>query len=174
MIDSEGIYRKANLTVNKFGTRDPIQIARDSGVEVIFTDDFKNLLGMYAYQWKMRAIFLNNKMDRYLTLMVAAHELGHDTYHRELAKNGGFREFELFRMADQTEYEANAFAAHILIDTEECLELARSGYDVVHIARTMNSEINLMLIKIQEMIRLGYDLKLPMSPHSDFFKNIRV
>lgn len=174
MIDSEGIYRKANLTVNRFGTRDPIQIAKERGVEVIYTSDFKNLLGMYTYQWRKRAIFLNDRMDEYLTLMVAAHELGHDTYHRELAKDGGFKEFELFRMTNQTEYEANAYAAHILIDTEECLELARSGYDVVHIAKAMNSEINLMLIKIQEMIRLGYDLRLPMSPQSDFFKNIRV
>lgn len=174
MINSEDIYRKAGLAVSRFGTRDPIKIAGESGVEIIFTDGFKNLLGMYAYQWRKRAIILNSRMDDYLTLMVAAHELGHDTFHRELAKDGRFKEFELFRMKDSAEYEANAFAAHILIDTEECLELAHSGYDVVHIAKAMNSEINLMLIKIQELIRLGYELRLPMSPQSDFFKNIHV
>lgn len=174
MIDSEGIYKKANLAVRRFDTRNPLTIAKENGIEIIYTDNFKNLLGMYAYQWRKRAIILNSRMDDYLTLMVAAHELGHDTFHRSLAKNGGFKEFELFRMTSSTEYEANAFAAHILIDTDECLELARSGYDVVHIAKTMNSEINLMLIKIQEMIRLGYDLRLPMPPQGDFFKNIQV
>lgn len=174
MIDSEGIYRKANLIVNRFGTRNPVAIAKDSGVEIIYTDQFRNLLGMYTYQWRTRAIFLNDKMDDYLTLMVAAHELGHDTYHRELAKGNGFKEFELFRMTNSTEYEANAFASHILIDTDECLEMARNSYDVVQLAKSMNSEINLMLIKIQELIRLGYNLRLPMPPKSDFFKNIRA
>ena len=84
------------------------------------------------------------------------------------------REFELFRMQSSTEYEANAFAAHLLIDTDECLEYAREGYDVVQIARMMNSEINLMLIKLQELNRLGYNLRLPMEPRSDFFKKIRA
>lgn len=52
MIDSEGIiYWKANLVVNKFGTRNPLKIAKESGVEIIYTDQFQNLLGMYTYQW---------------------------------------------------------------------------------------------------------------------------
>lgn len=106
--------------------------------------------------------------------MVCGHELGHDIYHRSLAREGGMREFELFRMQSSTEYEANAFAAHLLIDTDECLEYAAEGYDVVHIASLMNSEINLMLIKLQELIRLGYDLRLPMMPKNDFFKGIKA
>lgn len=174
MINSEAIYRKAEQAVHKWGTRDPIRLARESGVEVIYTNDFKNLLGMYAYRWRKRAIILNNRMDDSLRVMVAAHELGHDTFHRALAKDDCFKEFELFRMTNQTEYEANAYAAHILIDTDECIGLARRGCDVVHIAKTMHSEINLMLIKIQELIRLGYELRLPMSPQIDFFKNIQV
>lgn len=174
MIDSEHIYQKADRAVSRFGTRDPLRIAAESGIEVMYTDDFCHLLGMYAYRWRKRAIILNNRMDDYLTLMVAAHELGHDTFHRALAKDGGFREFELFRMTSSAEYEANAFAAHLLIDTEECLGLARNGCDVVQIAKAMHSEINLMLIKIQELIRLGYELRLPDSPQGDFFKHIQV
>ena len=95
-------------------------------------------------------------------------------YFIEIWQREGLREFELFRMTSTTEYEANAFCAHILIDSNECFEYARNGYDVVTIAKLMNSEINLMLIKLQEMIRLGYDLRLPMEPRSDFFKSIRA
>ena len=174
MIDSEGIYKKANSLVQFHGTRDPIMISRASGIDVIPVDYFNDLLGMYVYRWKHRVIFLNDRMDTYLTKMVCGHELGHDIYHRPLAKEGGMREFELFRMKNSTEYEANAFAAHLLIDTGECLEYAREGYDVVQIASLMNSEINLMLIKLQELIRLGYDLRLPMAPRNDFFKKIRA
>lgn len=119
-------------------------------------------------------MFLNSRMDEYLAKMVAGHELGHDVYHRELAKGEGMKEFELFRMQSATEYEANAFSAHLLIDTDECMEYVRNGYDVVQLAREMNSEINLMLIKLQEMQRLGYRIRVPLEPKSDFFKNIRA
>ena len=174
MIDSEGIYKKANSLVQFHGTRDPIMISRASGIDVIPVDYFNDLLGMYVYRWKHRVIFLNDRMDTYLAKMVCGHELGHDIYHRPLAKEGGMREFELFRMKNSAESEANAFAAHLLIDTGECLEYAREGYDVVQIASLMNSEINLMLIKLQELIRLGYNLRLPMEPRNDFFRKIRA
>lgn len=174
MIDSVGIYKKANSLVQMHGTRNTIKLAQASGVEVIQVDYFNDLLGMYVYRWKHRAMFLNDRMDEYLMQMVAGHELGHDAYHRELAKGEGMKEFELFRMQSSTEYEANAFAAHLLIDTDECLDYVRNGYDVVQIAKAMNSEINLMLIKLQELNRLGYHLRIPFEPRSDFFKNIKA
>ncbi len=174
MIDSVGIYKKANSLVQMHGTRNTIKLAQASGVEVIQVDYFNDLLGMYVYRWKHRAMFLNDRMDEYLMQMVAGHELGHDAYHRELAKGEGMKEFELFRMQSSTEYEANAFAAHLLIDTDDCLDYVRNGYDVVQIAKAMNSEINLMLIKLQELNRLGYHLRIPFEPRSDFFKNIKA
>ena len=168
MIDS------ADKLVQQHGTRDTIKLAEYSGVKVIPVEYFTDLLGMYVCRWKHRVMFLNDRMDEYLTLMVAGHELGHDVYHRELAKGEGMKEFELFKMHNATEYEANAFAAHILIDTDECIGYARDGYDVVQIAQMMNSEINLMLIKLQELIRLGYNIRLPYEPNSNFFKNIKA
>lgn len=174
MIDSVGIYKKANSLVQMHGTRNTIKLAQASGVEVIQVDYFNDLLGMYVYRWKHRAMFLSDRMDEYLMQMVAGHELGHDAYHRELAKGEGMKEFELFRMQSSTEYEANAFAAHLLIDTDDCLDYVRNGYDVVQIAKAMNSEINLMLIKLQELNRLGYHLRIPFEPRSDFFKNIKA
>ena len=174
MIDSKSIYSRANNLVQTYGTRNTLTLAQNIGIDVVPVDCFKELLGMYTYKWKHRVMFLNDRMDEYLTQMVAGHEMGHDIYHRDLAKGEGLREFELFRMQSSTEYEANAFAAHVLIDTEECLDYARNGYDVVQTASAMNSEINLMLIKLQELNRLGYNLKIPVTPRSDFFKNIRA
>lgn len=174
MIDSLGIYKKARTIVDKYGTRDTLKLASDMGIEVIPVDYFNDLLGMYLYQWRQRAIFLNDRMDEYLTQMVCGHEIGHDIYHRQLAARDGLKEFELFRMTSPTEYEANAFASHVLIDTKECFELARNGYDVWQMAMEMNSEMNLILIKLQEMNRLGYNLRVPIPPQSDFMKNLRV
>lgn len=174
MIDSKTIYKKANNLVQLYGTRNTLVLAESTGIDVVYADKFKSLLGMYIYRWKHRAMFLNDRMEEYLTLMVAGHELGHDVLHRDEAKAITFQEFELFRITNRTEYEANALAAHILIDTNECIDYARNGYDVVYMAKSMNTEVNLMLIKLQELIRLGYDLRLPMEPRSDFLKGIRA
>ena len=83
------------------------------------------------------------------------------------------QEFILFHMKNTTEYEANAFASHLLLDNEEVYELAREGYDVVQIAQAMNSHINLVLIKLQEMNKLGYDLRVPVEPDGRFLRKIR-
>ena len=53
-------------------------------------------------------------------------------------------------------------------------DLARSGYDVVQIAQQMGSDINLMLIKLQEMNKMGYDFNIPYDPDSRFFRKIHI
>lgn len=172
VIDSEGIYRAANAAVRFSESRNPFQIARDRGIKVCYSGDFGNLLGMYTCKWKHRIIILNNRLDDYMMKMVCAHELGHDVFHRDLAKDDGIQEFVLFNMINHTEYEANAYAAHVLLDDDRVYSLAREGYDVVQMARKMGSNVNLMLIKMQEMNKLGYDFRIPFDADSTFFKKI--
>ena len=74
------------------------------------------------------------KMGECMTQMVAAHEIGHEVCRRALAKANGMREFTLFSMKDNTEYEANVFAAHILLDNDDVCSPARQSYDVADIA----------------------------------------
>lgn len=169
------IYRKANKIISDAGTRNMLTVARDLGIKVYFEDGYTSLLGMYTYVYKTRAIFVNTRLDEYMTQMVIAHEIGHDMLHRELAKNGAMKEFELFKMMkNNTEYEANAFASHLLIDTDEFIELSREGRTISEIASIMNTEINIALIKWKELDNLGYDLKTPMDTKSDFMKNIKI
>ena len=85
------------------------------------------------------------------------------------------KEFGLFKMMkNNTEYEANAFASHLLIDTDEFLELARDGRSISEIACIMNTDINIALIKWKELDTIGYDLHAPMDTKGDFMKNIKV
>lgn len=173
-IRSEEIYRKANQIVQKSGTQDALQIARNSGIYLHFVEGFKNLLGMYTYQQKERHILLNANMDDILMNMVCAHEIGHDTLHREKAKGKSvLSEFVLFDMRTAVEYEANAFAAHVLIDDDELAFYLQQGYDMAQLSAAMNTNINLMLIKLNEMNRMGKNYNLPYVPSADFFKNIR-
>lgn len=173
-IDSEELYRKANIIVDKCGTRNTLKIARELGIQVDAVDYFTNLLGFYTYRWKIRQIYYNNSMNSNEVQMVVGHEVGHDVWHRSEASTGGFKEFEIFHMRDPKEYEANAFNAHLIIDTDEYLRMAKYGYDIYQIASAMNTEVNMILIKANELIKLGYRLRLPEAPQGDFLKNVKV
>lgn len=170
---AEIIYQKANVLVRRSGTRDTLQIAHDLGIFVHFIDDFRELLGIYTYRHKERHILLNANMDEMMMQMVCGHEIAHDTLHRDRAKSTmGLQEFVLFDMRNEMEYEANAFAAHLRIDNEKLFDLVRQGYDIVQSSSIMETNINLILIKLNELNRMGFQLNLPYIPRSDFLKNV--
>ena len=53
--------------------------------------------------------------------------------------------------------------------------LLNSGMEhmVVQLSAMMGTNINLMLIKLNEMNRMGWGLNLPYVPHADFLKQIK-
>ena len=169
------IYKKADHLVQFYGTRDPVSIAVQLGIYLHDIGGLTDLLGMYTYRNKERHIILNADLDYIHRRMVVAHELGHDSLHRAEAKAGsGLQEFNLFYMRSRMEYEANAFSAHLRIDNEELFELVGQGYDVVQLSSIIGTNINLMLIKLNELNRMGCQLNLPYIPRSDFLKNVTV
>ena len=106
IIRSEEIYNKAKSIVRSCGTRDTLKIARELGIYVHYLDNLNDLLGMYTYRHKERHILLNSKMEEMVMQMVCGHEIGHDVFHRDLAKgNNSLPEFVLFDMRSKPEYE---------------------------------------------------------------------
>lgn len=173
LLRAEIIHQKANELVRACGTRDTLRIAREIGIYVRFVDGLENLLGMYTYRHKERHIILSTRMEDMVTQMVCGHEIGHDTCHRDEAKRRDtLPEFVLFDMRTSMEYEANAFAAHLVIDDTALIDGMKQGYDVVQLSAMMGTNINLMLIKLNELNRMSWNLNLPYVPHSDFLKNI--
>lgn len=170
-MDSYGIYRQANSLIRQHKTNNPLIIAESMGIIVHDVPELTDLLGMYTYKMKNRIIFMNPNINEVLYRMVLGHEIGHDQLHRSLAGGEGLREFELFDMNDMIEYEANAFNAHLLIDEDDMDALFRDGYDLAATAKILKVNINLLLIKIQEMNKLGMDLKMPYQPDARFFRH---
>ena len=170
MIDSFYIYSKATEMVKQTGTRNPMKIASEIGVMLRYSEELDKLLGLYTYRWKHRIILLNDKMEEIMARMVCAHELGHDALHRDIAKGDGLKEFVLFNMKDTTEYEANAFAAHLIIDDDDIYSMSKDKYEVVQMAKMLNVNINLVLIKLQELNKLGCNFRVPCEADSFFFR----
>ena len=171
----DDIFRKADRLVQRCGTRDPITIANEIGIYIHHLNGLSDLLGMYTYRNKERHILLNADLDDIHRRMVAAHELGHDALHREQAKVGsGLQEFSLFYMQTRMEYGANAFASHILIDNEKLVDRLKDGYDVIQASCAFDVNINLMLVKLHELHRLGYSINPLDVPRSDFMGRIGI
>lgn len=174
LLKSEIIFNRAQDTIRRCGTRNVDELAEALGVTVYDGQPFTDLLGMYICRWRRRFVFLGENLDEYLRRIVLAHELGHDAFHQKLAAGtNGLQEFSLFDIRTITEYEANAFAAHLLLDSDEVYELAREGKDLQQMSQIMNTRMNLLLIKMQEMNRLGYDFKLPGPANGSFLKGER-
>lgn len=156
--------------VQRYGTRDPFQIARELGITVLFCDGFGSLKGMYRVIKRNRYIFLNKDLDERMLRIVCAHELGHDQLHRKLAQTNSLHEFMLYDMTTKSEYEANIVAAEILIDSDELLDYIYTyRYSVEQIARTMDTDINLVALKIAHLTEIGYGLR-PIEHQSDFLR----
>ena len=49
----------------------------------------------------------------------------------------------------------------------------KQDYDVIQLSAAMGTNINLMLIKLNELNRMGWQLNLPYVPHSDFLKKVK-
>ena len=121
MMNAEQLSRVGEKLVKRCGSRDPFEIARQLGINVMLCENFGSLKGMYRVIKRNRFIFLNNSLDENMLRIVCAHELGHDQLHRNMAKTTPIHEFMLYDMKSKPEYEANIVAAEILMDSDEVL-----------------------------------------------------
>ena len=164
------IVNKANRIVAQCGTRNPHKIAKELSIEVLYLP-FNRQRGAYKVIMRNRFMFIKDNLHLVMENIVLLHELGHDTLHRdEAAKVGGFEEFNIFDMRDcRMEFEANVFASQIALPDDDFLELCERGYDAQQIARTLNSDINLVALKADTLISQGYRLR-PQEHRNNFLK----
>lgn len=148
------LQRSAELK-QRLGGNDPYELAQVLNIHLLEKNNFKRLKGMYCIIQEQRFIFLNASLSEEEKRIVLAHEIGHDQFHRDLAKENAFQEFMLYDMRTQPEYEANLFAADFLLEEEEILAWAKEGYDVPQIASLCKTDINLLLIKLHKMEQRG-------------------
>lgn len=154
------IQKQVAALIRRFGTRDPFEIAAQTGLNVVFWDIGK-LKGMYKIVRRNRFAAINETLDERTSRLVLAHELGHDVLHRELAQGSGMPELTLCSMKTPTEYEANLFAAELLLDDEEITALAAEGYCTDGIAKALGIDSNLVNIKLFSMNMRGYSFNVP-------------
>lgn len=168
-MDKKAAVDAAEKLVMQHGTRDPFKIAREINVKILERGDFDKLKGMYRIILRNRFIFINSSLTEKMRKIVCAHELGHDRLHRNIAMNESLHEFSLFKFDTRIEYEANLFAASLLLDDGDVLECCEKGFTAEQTARKLNSDENLISLKIDCLVCKGHNLSTG-SHRSDFLK----
>lgn len=149
MIVAREIRKNAADAVRQYGTRDPFTLAREMHIDLLVRE-LGTLKGFYKDVYGTPFIFLSRHLSRGEATLVCAHELGHHLLHRQFAAFG-FEEVSVFSPASRREYEANLFAAELLLDTKEVFDAARAGCTAAQIAAELGADVRLVELKLAAM-----------------------
>ena len=173
MLSIDQISRTVEKLSRKYQARDPHELCAALGVRIRLKDLGTAIKAYYFYQSGIRNIVLNSRVSEPIRRILVAHELAHDRLHRKIAMLKGFQELELFDMTRPAEYEANIFAAELLISDKEILELLndedKSFFDV---ARELSVPAPLLDFKFRVLKHKGYRIEAPYIANGDFLKNV--
>lgn len=143
-------------------TRDPFALAEALGVRVRYFP-LGDLKGFYMVLKGVPFIALHRDLPESLQRTVCAHELGHHLLHGELAARTVFNEYELYRMENRLEREANLFAAFLLVPEEAVEALSRPenrGRALRELAGDYGTTEELFAIRLEAE---GFDLGVRLS-----------
>ena len=157
--DNNKIISKAESLVKVHGTRDASSLAKALDI-TIMPRNFTTQKGAYIYIARNPYILLKNDLPEPIRSIVILHEIGHHMLHKDIAKS--FKEFNIFDMTGNVmEYEANLFAAQIMLPDPDVIDYMKQGFTVAQIAAAMSSDINLVALKAASLVTQGYELNVP-------------
>ena len=162
----------ARRLVRLFATRDPFKIAEALGIQIRFVE-LNHQKGFCKHILRNFFIFINSNLSREMQIMACAHELGHVLFHKDyLIDDQVLLEMDTYDPKNRTEYEANLFAASLLVDEDELRELLLSGADLPRAAAALGINENLLVLKLEEMRKAGIPVEVPDLPERSFMGTI--
>lgn len=147
------IISRSIRLIKKYKTRNPFEIAKAMNIDVLFMDLGK-LKGFYKRDGHNRFIVINDRICEPLQKIVCAHELGHDLLHRHLTKCHTLQEFVVYDMKSKPEYEANIFAAEILLPDNDIIVLFQQGYNFYEAASLLETDTHIVCSWVTVLPRL--------------------
>ena len=100
--------------VKKWGTRNPFSLCKYLKIDILY-HELGEVKGYFKKSMGKKIIILNENLDEFSMKIVLAHELGHALLH--YSKEISFmKEYYLLPKNSIWEYEANKFAAELLLD----------------------------------------------------------
>ena len=163
------IKSKVNKFIKQYKTSNPFEICEKIGIEVVFADIGK-LKGMYTCIKRNRFIVINENLNTYMKIMVCAHELAHDQLHRKLSVASWLKDINIYDASTKYEYEANLFAAELLVPEDKLVSLIDEGVTIDEVSKRLCIDKNLIAMKVKFLIDDGYNF-IRQDYASDFLKD---
>lgn len=163
------IYDETQKLIRKYKTRDPFKIMDNMHVIVGETSSFQKLKGFCFMSCKTIYVQISSFLSEEEKQIVAAHELGHIILHRTQLKMAPMKDDTLYNMQDNTEYQANLFAADLLLADADIADMAHNeDLDYFSLCSTLNSTPELMSFKLYSLTKRGQAYHMPMEIQSNF------
>lgn len=172
-LNNDYIIRKVSEVVKRTGTRDPVEICNTLGFSIRFMDLEKRLKAYYYYILRIHNIVIDENINREYIKILIAHELGHSFLHRGINVGAMFHETDIFSKynIDSKEYEANLFAAELLLEDDIIWEeLQTSDLTYYQIAQKLGVPVSLMEFKLTMLESKGYMMNNLPTTKADFLK----
>ena len=71
-------------------------------------------------------------------------------------------------------HEQNAFTSHLMLDSNEIYNLTKRSLDAAQIATLKRIHPNLVLVKLLELYRMGYDIHHYYNQHHAFIEGFHL
>ena len=155
------VYQKVEKLVRKHGTRDPFELLDALRVQVRFYFDLHRTKGFSRYFLRQYFVGINGNLSEEEQRIVAAHELGHIVLHAEALRDSPLFDTAVYDKRSITEYEANLFAADLLIRDEDILgAVSDPDSSFGSLCSTLDTVPELMNFKLLSMKKRGIDVPL--------------
>lgn len=163
------IFNRANKLIRNYHTRNPLTILEQMNVIVSETNRYKQLKGYCFLSCQIFYVMINSSLSEEEKRIVAAHELGHIILHKAELQLAPMKDSILYNAISKTEYEANLFAADLLIDDGDIEELSKErDINYFSLCSALDVSPDLMSFKLFSLIRRGYAYNMPMGLDSEF------
>ena len=169
------ISETVRKTCKKYDETDPFRLAKAMKIMIrLVPMGFYEgcCKGFFMVHRRMKHITINSDLPEELQRIVLAHEIGHAVLHPGDAAIAAFHEITMFDDTKVKEYEANIFAAEMLLKDEDVLEALNGDMFFFQAARALFVPAELLDFKFRVMKRKGYKLDAPFVANGDFLKNI--
>ncbi len=172
------ISRSAEDIRKEFPNSDPFEIAKATGNLLLFQAMGKAksaCKGFFMMQDGQPSITINSDLPGMIQKIICAHELGHAVLHSQMPGIESFHDFALFDDTSSTEYEANVFAAELLLKDEDVFELLNDDLSFFGVASTLRIPPEMLDFKFRVLKRKGYQFREPpMQAGSKFLRDMEV
>lgn len=173
----EYISQTVDKVIMKYGERDPFRLAAAMKIKVLMEpmgDYPEACKGFFMVQSRKKVIVINSDLPEVIQRIILAHEIGHAVLHlKTLQTVKAYHDFSLYDATDKTEYEANLFAADILLHDEEVIEKLKEDNFFFSVASEFMVppemlDFKFRILKAKRLLML----ESPIAAQGDFLKRL--